>query len=449
MEMQLDAGLDASSNRDQPINIKPRFAWVETTTVTLLALALCLWTDPTTQQFTSSYFPWMLLVPVLFGLFYGPYHGTCSGIACVIVLIGTRCFHHYEWTTLPVNQFLGLAAGGVLTDEVVHMWQRRVYRLESECQTQNARFAEFARNYQLLRMSHTRLEQKFLGNSSSLRRALFLLRSDLQRFRLADTEEAPRAAAAILEVFRECGYLQTAALHWTDASGRIATDTTLDTSHFLIQEALRSCNLVAVAENELLDTAGLLAVVPLVDTARRVWGIVTVYEIPYFAMKNKLLEGLGILGGHVGDILNQESTCNESMPAALNSFRCTIDRSLRDLAQGRIPTTLVSFKVRSRVVANELRQVAGVSGRCIDKRWVFDVGESESVVIVLLPITEAAGATQMAVRIKKALKDRLAETAVIDYLDVSIRPLSVSDRSQPLIDQLGPAIGLITTGIAA
>ena len=68
----------------------------------------------------------------------------------------------------------------MVAGEFRDIWGRRLHRLEGAYQYRAERLEEFTRSYQLLRLSHDRLEQTVANSGFSLREGIMRLQSALE-----------------------------------------------------------------------------------------------------------------------------------------------------------------------------------------------------------------------------------------------------------------------------
>ena len=99
----------------------------------------------------------------------------------------------------------------MLSGQFAHLWATQARRIAGLYTYQRQRFDEFARNYQLLKVSHDGLEERSAAARGNLRTAITTLRAELLRAPGADSALQTRAPF-VLEVFQAFGQVQAAAL---------------------------------------------------------------------------------------------------------------------------------------------------------------------------------------------------------------------------------------------
>ncbi len=133
--------------------------WLETLALTAIVLIASFITHQPDPFRLGSGFPWPILAPLLAGLRYGFVHGFVSALL-ILAALGISINQQWQATPeFPLGWGIGVVIMAMVTGEFRDMWGRRLHRLEGAYQYRAERLEEFTRNYQLLRLSHDRLEQ--------------------------------------------------------------------------------------------------------------------------------------------------------------------------------------------------------------------------------------------------------------------------------------------------
>lgn len=352
---------------------------------------------------------WLAFIPLLLGLRYGLGAGLAAGILLVTVLAS---FSHLAGA--PVAPFehmdaVGLLLVGMTAGEIRDGWASRIRRLESEKDYHRIRLDQFTRAYHLLQASHAQLERQLGSNAVSLR--TLLQRLKLQRAFIAANDENALDTIGkwLLELFADAGHLHTAALYSVSERGtlQVPAIATLgqpeELSAFdpLLREALRSGCLTSLRAAHDTSAADVIAVVPLVDSFGRIHGVVSINEMPFFALRQSTFDLLAVLGGHVGDVLTRrmKSISDEQGIAA---FKQCLQRTLKDVNTGSVPASLVAYRIgvadpgQADVLARLCHE-----GRGLDQNWICSDGNGYRIVLALLPLTDSTGAQRFLDRIER------------------------------------------------
>src|SRR5688572_16015646 len=161
------------------------------------------WVNSGDPFFVKGAVSWSLLAPMLAGL----RHGFMAGFGCAAALSFALL---WAWRTqalpvpgaLPPAQLIAaLLLTGMLAGQFAHLWATQARRIAGLYTHQRQRFDEFARNYQLLKVSHDGLEERSAAARGNLRTAITTLRSELLRAPGAESALQTRAPF-VLEVFQ-------------------------------------------------------------------------------------------------------------------------------------------------------------------------------------------------------------------------------------------------------
>src|SRR5690242_10842886 len=146
--------------------------WLETFALTAIVLAASFITQQDDPFRLGMGFPWPILAPLLAGLRYGFVHGFVSALL-ILAALGISINQQWqEAPEFPLGWGIGVVVVAMVTGEFRDMWGRRLHRLEGAYQYRAERLEEFTRNYQLLRLSHDRLQQTVANSGFSLRKGI-------------------------------------------------------------------------------------------------------------------------------------------------------------------------------------------------------------------------------------------------------------------------------------
>ena len=99
----------------------------------------------------------------------------------ILAMLGVAINQQWQAATgFPLAWAIGVVVVAMVAGEFRDMWGRRLHRLEGAYQYRAERLEEFTRSYQLLRLSHDRLEQTVANSGFSLREGIMRLQSELE-----------------------------------------------------------------------------------------------------------------------------------------------------------------------------------------------------------------------------------------------------------------------------
>jgi polysaccharide biosynthesis protein PelD len=408
-------------NEDQLVErVRPVPPWVVALESLLLAAAVPLigrWLSREDPFFTQAPVSWALLAPMLAGL----RHGFMAGFGCAaglsFALIGSM---RYQWLPVPappIQLMVALLLTGMLAGQFSHLWATQARKIAGLYSYQRQRFDEFARNYQLLKVSHDSLEERNAAARGNLRTALTTLRGELLRAPGADSALQARAPV-VLEVFQAFGFVQAAALLPVSSSGKVegpcaTLGRVTDRVAFdpLVALAVKARRVVSLShlgrEGAGEMTTSLAAAVPLVDVDGRVWAVLAVQELPFFALTQETLALYALMAGALADTLEFGATVKSYDARSTQRFEQRVRRCLVDARRHGVPASLAVFAVSNAARAGELLPRVLEERRGIDEACLALTPDGGLRLFVLLPLTDAKGAEAYIRRLDKTLQQKL------------------------------------------
>ncbi len=402
---------------EDPSSISPLWVFLDMSVVTLLLPAIGLWRHPADPFFLHGGFPWLALAPLLVGLRYGFARGLAS--AAVLNLLMYVCYRLGRPGMLhfPGSLALGLLLVGMLAGEFCDMWIRRLHRFSELSQYRHTLLQKFTRSYHLLALSHERLERRVLTNTKSLREAMTYLRERALALE-PDSPDSRELHQLMMEALSSFGLIQVASLYRVDAYGilipnivaKIGNPKPVRLNDPLLEQALKQKQLTCIRPEQSTaqaqDPSGapiaesLLLALPLVDVHGRLWGIVTVQQLPFMALSQDHLNLLAILAGHFGDLLAL------SFGGALYQFHGCLLRCQLDAQKHNLSAMLCALVVDTNVAPSTLVTNLLDVHRGLDQQWLTKNRHGQRVLFMILPLTDAEGARGFVQRLENFCQDR-------------------------------------------
>ncbi|TDQ50422.1 PelD-like GGDEF domain-containing protein [Permianibacter aggregans] len=373
------------------VNVSPWRSWVETFVLTAVAVVVSYVTGPQDPFRLTQGFPWPMLGPLLAGLRYGFAHGFVSALL-VLAALGVAINQQLQIAEeFPLPWAIGVVVVAMVAGEFRDVWERRLRRLAGTNQYRAERLEEFTRSYQLLRLSHDRLEQTVANSGLSLREGILRLQSTLH----AIDGLTPESLQKLLALLVEYGSLERAAIY-PIKNNRLALDTplatygaefTLETDDPIVRAALDNGELAAVnmISAPVAEQSGLLLALPMVDAAGEIHAMLVVKSMPFFAFHESSLKLLAVLAAHGIDHLLYGSATT-SVARFIKAF----DRVRRDQKVFKQPAMLIKFSGEHEPVSKAFETIKAHI-RALD--MVCITRENNHVVVwLLLPLTDTLGA---------------------------------------------------------
>lgn len=395
---------------------RPLLVLLEVGAVTLLLPALGLWQHPHDPFFLHAGFPWLVLAPLIISLRYGFAHGLGSAVALCLLLYGLARRGHPAVPSFPGGLALGLFLVAMVAGEFCDMWHRRLHRLSELSQYHQVLMQKFSRSYHLLAMSHDRLERRVLANTRSLRETMTYLRERALSVSPA-SPGSEELSHLMMEVLGSFGLLQVAALYRVDEHGiiiphvvaKLGNPKVMPLSDPLLEEALRTKQLTCIRPEETASQSEdserirtfktLLLALPLADVHGRVWGVVTVQEMPFRALSPEHLSLLAVLGGHMGDLMALAA-------GGAIQFHTSLLRSHRDAREHKLPGMLLGFVVNPALAPPTLLGGLLEQHRGLDQQWLTRNRHGHSVLLMVVPLTDSEGVRGLVHRLESFCEER-------------------------------------------
>lgn len=421
---------------------RPILRFLEVAAMTLVLPAIGLWQRPQDPFYLHASYPWLSLAPLLVGLRYGFALGIGSGTALSLLLYAAFKTGHLGAASFPGDLVLGMLLAASLAGEFCDMWNRRIHRLTELNAYFQMRVQKFTRSYQLLTLSHQRLEGRLLANTRSLRESVTYLR---ERAILAGAKEPDAALAELyrlmMEVLSSFGQLQVAALYRVGENGtlipkieaKIGSPKPIPLDDPLLVQALHSKQLTCVRPEEPPSAQGepsepvvtsklLLCVVPLVDVNDRILGVVAVQALPFDALSRDNLSLLAVIGGYLGDLLAQAAGGGAAQ------FHTSLLRCQHDARAHRLAAMLLGISVDPKLAPPTLLGELVEQHRSLDQHWMTSDAQGNPLLLLVMPLTDEEGAHAYEERLDALCQERHGRT--LRELGVRCLPVVLDGRGQ-------------------
>lgn len=418
-------------------------AWLELLGAGLAVPAVGILFNRNDPFFLHQEFPWTMLPPLVIGL----RQGFARGVGCAALVLSCVFVHVLRARApFPTDLGLGVLLCGMLSGEFADVWARRERRLRAEKGYLRARLEGFTRAYHLLVRSHESLERRVFGNAGNAHSLREALASVQRQLRSRGRSDAPLLGMAgpILGLFQGFGWLQAAALLAVDESGelrpepvaRLGAGPAPSPRAPLLVRALKERRMVSVQPDPRpgLRPPGaggpaVLAAVPLMDALGKVWGVLAVQEMPFLAFHQDHLNLLGILGGHIGDLLSA------GRREAPRDLWAQLKRCLDDARRYGVPASLLCLRADPEQTPPALFEELRADRRGLDQEWDLLDLNGCPVLLRVMPLTGAAGVEGFVRRLEAEVRRRhrwdLAQAGL------SVFPLDLSQvRSDEQMQEL-------------
>jgi hypothetical protein len=403
--------------------------WLETLALTAIVLIASFITHRADPFRLGMGFPWPILAPLLAGLRYGFVHGFVSAL---LILAALGISINQQWQAapeFPLGWGIGVVIVAMVTGEFRDMWGRRLHRLEGAYQYRAERLEEFTRNYQLLRLSHDRLEQTVANSGFSLREGIMHLQTALGAI-----DGASGLTSASLQKLIEfvAGYgaltqacvvgIQADRIDPTRILAHVGERFVVDDTDPVLVTALESGELAAVNDATGIAPAhrSLLAAIPLSDSTGDIHAMLLVKSMPFFAFHENNLKLIAVLVAHGVDHLRFGAAVS-----SIARFIAAFERVHRDYLAFKLDATLLQVSGAAADVLAAYDKLHS-SVRAIDLICLAREND-EPVVWILLPLTDTVNARAWMQRVDSGLTAMTAKTAMSTMTTVTCELSAIGD----------------------
>jgi len=391
-------------------------------------------------------FVWAAVGPMVFAARYGSAWGVaCAAVAILgFFLIGGSTYQSQS------TELLALAVGtvimGIVIGDVAGAWLTRSGKAEAENEYLRHRLKEFSNDYHVLKVSHGQLEEFMAGQRLSLRQALLQAKP-----MLSAGPEGLHAGSDLMAIFAQFCSIQVAGLYAIDNDTTVVPSPVAvhgnmgDVPMFdpLLQMAIKERQLVSVKlTSHATDShdAGLLAVVPIVDSVGTLHGVLAVRDMHFMAFQQENLNILALLGGYVGDMLTRSRGAAQSRTGW---FLAELDTALRFARSNNVTSSLLCLQFEDSPYVDVVSKMVSTNIRSLDSSWFPKTVDDSTTLVILLPLIVEGQCNAYLRRIGQSVREEF-ELELQDLLvDVSTMQISNTDTRESCVSFINLSTGYI------
>jgi len=422
--------------KKQPTKVST--AITETIILTALGLILGLWFAPDRPFFSLPGFSWLTLGPFLVGLRYGFAYSFNSALF-LIILMWSASEYYPPWQGLSFTSttvslvFFALCAG-----EFRNYWNRQSLKLKAAADYSEQRLAQVSKAFNLLCISHDKLEQQ-IASRRSLRDSILAVRRHIMKAQVTDTGMA-ELSSLVLRVLADYVSVQQAGLFdIQDADEKNHFNLKIlafmgGTFEVNMRDPLlvktmatkktHSLKVEVIAEDQYQGS--LLLAIPLVDVFGSFIGLVLVNKMPFRAFRADNIQLASILAGYIADIISIRSISQPRKDVEMQIFTVHLMRCLENVRAYAISGCLLAIQLTDKEQMQSIYTLITSGQRGLDDSWATKNRSGEIVIFMLLPLTDLAGAERYRSRLHKMIMENYA----FDNLDQAGLCLHIRDLSK-------------------
>jgi len=432
------------------IRVSSKVAWIETILITL-ALPLFGYLINKDDPFLLKHsFPWLIFAPLLPAMRYGFGHGFASSIILIsLIALGWR-FELLSLNYFPAGFVLGLLMLTMLVGEFTDMWLRLIGKQRVINQAQRKRLDEFTRNYQLLKVSHDRLENRLASSTNSLREALVNLK--IKAKNIDDKENVlKKVSVDILAMMADYSYVQSANILEIESDklinsmplATLGKFTLVDSFNPIIRKTIETRKLVSVNneayedDDDPMNKSNLLAAAPIMDVDGYIWGIVAIHEMPFVAFHQENLQLIAVLCGHIGDLISHAENRYSYGDSKSAKFIHFLERTISDRKDFDIETILLVLTLPdNKDISHEIEILLLGQMRGLDRAWIQENADGRTVIFILMPLTSNIEFEGYKERISQIFKERIGKSWQNMDIETNFREITGKENIDDMMNEI-------------
>ena len=421
---------------------------VESSILCLLALAISAWASPSDPFGVHRQFPWLWTAPIIVAMRYG----TSTGIWTALVLLCMWFTLHalpprigldpsFRSDVFPQSYFVGGVVWILVCGQFSDVWSGKCRRIMAANAYLNERLQTITRNHLLLRLSHEHLERDRISKPMTLRQSLINLR-ELTGIDRASGDPMPGASKFLKIIGQNC-QLEIASVYpvTNDIPALLPAASLGAACHLQVDDPLViACiqqHKLAHVKNidEATQTSRYLVCAPLRAASGKLFGILAVETMPFFALNDDILQLMTVLSGYYADGLEKEHAVSgilKRLPNCPHDFALDLIRLHRIHNDAGIDSSMVALVFNNTGAGLDLFENAKRMKRSIDQCWAFSTNRHH-VLITLLPLSGEQAVEGYLLRIEHTLQNQFEKDFLMAHVATHIGHLGLP----PPADTLG------------
>lgn len=364
------------------------------------------------SEVTQRILPAFILIPLLLGLRYGFFGGVIAALFVTGVLLAYSYFHPTVLAEFPKAHAVIFLLGGSIAGQFRDYWASHLRRIHASSVYHQTRLAQFSSSFHLLQLSHLQLERQLAGTTMSLRTALQHLKLQLQTMEVDAQLPLGGIGAWLLDFLAEVGNLHVAAIYAMNEHGMLASDPAymvgeaeqLSPTHPLLLEALNTGAVTSVHANH-VGIGQVIAIVPLVDSHRRIHGVVCINAMPFTSIHQRTFDLLGIIARQIGDILASRNQVKHDSRSG-QGLRRSLQHALFKARQDGLSVAVIAYKVLHQENPEQIVRLCLSVNRGMDQSWLWHDRGAHPVIIEILPMADETAAQSQLQRLQKRIAEQ-------------------------------------------
>ncbi len=259
-------------------------------------------------------FPWLILIPIIIAARYGTWYALLSLSVFSILSITYAYFFHDGLFDKSLQVLAGSLLVVIFVGEMLYYWKQKYTKMSQELLDNNQTRDRTEQELQLLHIGYSQLEESFVTTTQSLSKSLRLI--ELSLLPPSDNKQQFKQAIDKLnDTLKEYTWLEESVFYYVDKNNQINPKPLASKNNFmknlhndiLIQEAIKTKRTVRIKDCHSLENRAmtqLKVAIPLVDSRKRLWGVMAVVRITPSIFQYQHLNLLNLLCSYIANLLS-------------------------------------------------------------------------------------------------------------------------------------------------
>ncbi len=259
-------------------------------------------------------FPWLIIIPIIIAARYGTWYALLSLSVFSVLSISYTIFYQSNLFDKNLQVLAGSLLAVIFVGEKLHYWKQKYNNISQKLLDDNQTRDKTEQELQLLHIGYSQLEERFVTTTQSLSKSLRLIELSLLP-PLDSKQQFKQAIDKLNDILNEYTWLEESVFYYVDKNNKINSKPLASKNNFmkdlhndiLIQQAIKTKRTVRIKDCHSLENRAitqLKVAIPLVDSRKRLWGVMAVVRITPSVFQYQHLNLLNLLCAYIANLLS-------------------------------------------------------------------------------------------------------------------------------------------------
>ncbi len=366
-------------------------------------------------------FPWLIIIPIIIAARYGTWYALLSLSILSILSIAYTIFYQSNLFDKNLQVLAGSLLVVIFVGEMLHYWKQKYTKMSQELLDNNQTRDRTEQELQLLHIGYSQLEESFVTTTQSLSNSLRLIELSLLP-PLDNKQQFKQAIDKLNDTLKEYTWLEESVFYYVDKNNQINPKPLASKNNFmknlhndiLIQEAIKTKRTVRIKDCHSLENRAmtqLKVAIPLVDSRKRLWGVMAVVRITPSIFQYQHLNLLNLLCSYIANLLSASQHPITSAERLFLETSTAINIVLNSVRS----VSLIRITIPLSVEHNKYKEFFNNKINGISRIWQLQ--KKDGVVLVMLvPLFKESNASAW----QKKLEDSFYKQFLVNIKEMNI-----------------------------